>query len=253
MSSAPSILVAIPAHNEEKYIDRVLPRVLQYQLPVMVVDDGSSDSTAALAAKWPVELVRKPKNSGYGRVMQDIFTWSTMRGFDWVITMDCDEQHEPAFIPEFIRAIESNDVDVISGSRYLRHHKNDTVAPADRSEINRTLTLEINQYLDGAFESPLTDSFCGFKAYRAAACHALQLTANGYEFPMQFWVQAAANRLRVREIAVPKIYLDLNRTFGNGLDDPDRRLSVYRDTLLHELERCHGRLAYLRRSVCPRT
>lgn len=253
MSSEPSILIAIPAHNEEKYIDRVLPRVLQYQLPVMVVDDGSSDSTAALAAKWPVELVRKPKNSGYGRVMQDIFTWSTMRGFDWVITMDCDEQHEPAFIPEFIRAIESNDVDVISGSRYLRHHKNDTVAPADRSEINRTLTLEINQYLDGAFEAPLTDSFCGFKAYRAAACHALQLTANGYEFPMQFWVQAAANRLRVREIAVPKIYLDLNRTFGNGLDDPDRRLSVYRDTLLNELERCHGRLAYLRRSVCPRT
>ena len=252
MNCAPSILVAIPAHNEEKYIDRVLPRVLQFQLPVMVVDDGSTDSTAARAAKWPVELVRNPKNSGYGRVMQDIFAWSTMRGFDWVITMDCDEQHEPAFIPEFIRAIESDDVDVISGSRYLRHHQNDTVAPADRSEINRTLTLEINQYLNGAFESPLTDSFCGFKAYRSAACHALQLNANGYEFPMQFWVQAAANRLRVREIAVPKIYLDPNRTFGNGLDDPDRRLSVYRDTLLHELERCHGRLAYLRRSVCPR-
>ena len=82
MNCAPSILVAIPAHNEEKYIDRVLPRVLQFQLPVMVVDDGSTDSTAARAAKWPVELVRNPKNSGYGRVMQDIFAWSTMRGFD---------------------------------------------------------------------------------------------------------------------------------------------------------------------------
>ena len=253
MSPAPSILVAIPAHNEEQYIDRVLPRVLQHGLPVLVVDDGSTDSTAARAASWPVELVRKPKKGGYGRVMQDIFAGSAMRGFDWVITMDCDEQHEPAFIPEFVRAIEFDNVDVVSGSRYLRHHAGDTIAPADRSEINRTLTSEINELLAGAFESPLTDSFCGFKAYRSVACNALRLDTNGYEFPMQFWVQAAANRLRVREIAVPKIYLDHNRTFGNGLDDPIRRLSVYRDTLRHELERCHGRLAHLRRSTYART
>lgn len=252
MSDSPSILIAIPAHNEELYIDRVLPRVLEHGLPVLVVDDGSTDSTAARAVRWPVELVRNPKNAGYGRVMQDIFAWSSMRGFDWVITMDCDDQHEPAFIPEFVRAIRCDDTDVVSGSRYLRPHADDQDAPPDRSEINRQLTAEINQHLAGAFASPLTDSFCGFKAYRATACSALRLDANGYEFPMQFWVQAAANRLRVREIAVPRIYLDPNRTFGNGLDDPARRLSVYRDTLRHELERCHGRLAHLRRSTCSR-
>ncbi len=245
MPSAPSILVAIPAHNEERSVDRVLPRVLQANLPVLVIDDGSTDSTAARAAHWPVQLVRNAQNVGYGRVMQDILAWSAMRDFDWVITMDCDEQHEPEFLPEFVRAIHRDDADVISGSRYLRTHENDQEAPPDRSEINRILTAEINGHLEGAFAIPLTDSFCGFKAYRTRACDALRLDANGYEFPMQFWVQAAANRLRVREIAVPRIYLDATRSFGNGLDDPTRRLSVYRETLHRELSRCRGRLAYV--------
>ncbi len=250
MAPAPSILVAIPAHNEEQSVDRVLPRVLQSNLPVLVVDDGSTDSTAARAARWPVQLVRNARNVGYGRVMQDILAWSAMRNFDWVITMDCDEQHEPEFLPEFVRAIQRDDADVISGSRYLRSHKNDQDAPADRSEINRVLTAEINEQLEGAFAIALTDSFCGFKAYRTRACDALRLDANGYEFPMQFWVQAAANRLRVREIAVPRIYLDATRSFGDGLDDPTRRLQVYRDTLHRELRRCQGRLTYLQRAAC---
>ncbi|MSR69211.1 MAG: glycosyltransferase family 2 protein [Phycisphaerales bacterium] len=250
MRPTPSILVAIPAHNEERSVDRVLPRVLQFNLPVLVIDDGSTDSTAARAASWPVQLVRNAKNVGYGRVMQDVLAWSAMRDFDWVITMDCDEQHEPEFLPEFIRAIMIDDADVISGSRYLRRHQNDQDAPADRREVNRTLTAELNAQLDGAFASPLTDSFCGFKAYRTRACNALRLDANGYEFPMQFWVQAAANRLRVREIAVPRIYLDASRSFGNGLDDPERRLQVYRATLHRELSRCRGRLSYLHRAAC---
>lgn len=248
MRIARSILVAIPAHNEEKYIDRVLPRVLEHGLPVLVIDDGSTDSTAARTAAWLVELVRNPRNVGYGRVMQDIFAWSRMREFDWVITMDCDEQHEPAFIPAFVEAIARDDQDVISGSRYLTRHAGDHEAPADRSEINRELTAEINRQLGGAFAVPLTDSFCGFKAYRTAALAAMRFDADGYDFPMQFWVQAAANRLRVSEIAVPRIYLDASRSFGSGLDDPVRRLQTYKNTLERELVRCAGRLVHLRRS-----
>ncbi len=252
MTAVPSILIAIPAHNEQSHIDRVLPRVLKFGLPVMVVDDGSTDATAVRAAAWPVELVRNPQNVGYGRVMQDIFAWASMRDFDWVITMDCDEQHEPEYLPAFVREIKSDNADVISGSRYLRRHADDQDAPIDRREINGILTAELNEHLAGAFETPLTDSFCGFKAYRAHACHALQLDADGYEFPMQFWVQAAANRLRVREIAVPRIYLDASRAFGNGLDDPTRRLQIYRETIHRELHRCRGRLASRVRTECER-
>jgi hypothetical protein len=66
---------------------------------------------------------------------------------------------------------------------------------------------------------------------------------------MQFWVQSAANRLRVREIAVPRLYLDASRSFGDGLDDAEVRLAHYRSTLARELERCKGRLASSRRAL----
>ncbi len=242
MPQRPSILVAIPAHNEEASVDRVLPCALEHGLPVLLIDDGSTDKTAARASAWPVELIRNAANLGYGRVMRDIFAWASSRGFDWVITMDCDEQHEPRFIPDFVRAIRADTSDVISGSRYLKRHGSDQPAPTHRREINRTLTRELNEVLGGKLGCELTDSFCGFKAYRTHACEALRLDADGYEFPMQFWVQAAANRLRVREIAVPRLYLDLSRSFGDGLDDPSVRLAVYRETLQRELARCRGRL-----------
>ncbi|MSR28939.1 MAG: glycosyltransferase family 2 protein [Phycisphaerales bacterium] len=243
MPSGPSILVAIPAHNEAESVDRVLPAALEHGLPVLLIDDGSTDRTAVLASAWPVELVRNPINVGYGRVMRDILAFGASRGFDWIITMDCDEQHEPRFIPEFVRAIRADTADVISGSRYLKRHASDQPAPSHRREINKSLTAEINTALGTRLGCTLTDSFCGFKAYRTHACSALHLDADGYDFPMQFWVQAAANRLRTREIAVPRLYLDPSRTFGDGLDDPDQRLSVYRATLAREIERCRGRLA----------
>ncbi len=242
MPRGPSILIAIPAHNEVESVDRVLPAVLEHGLPVLLVDDGSTDSTAARASAWPVELLRNRKNMGYGRVMRDIFAWTATRGFDWVITMDCDEQHEPSHIPEFVRAIRANAADVISGSRYLKHHIDDQAAPADRREINLTLTNELNAALGGRLGCVLTDSFCGYKAYRTSACSGLCLSADGYEFPMQFWVQAAANQLRVSEIPVPRLYLDPKRSFGGTLDDPVARLAHYRATMAGELARCQARL-----------
>jgi dolichol-phosphate mannosyltransferase len=68
------------------------------------------------------------------------------------------------------------------------------------------------------------------------------LDVDGYDFPLQFWVQAVAHGLRVDEIPVPRIYVDLNRSFGSELDDPTRRLALYRATFERELARCAGRL-----------
>jgi dolichol-phosphate mannosyltransferase len=161
--------------------------------------------------------------------LRDAFAFAAAHRYDWVITMDCDEQHEPRFIPAFLRAIERDDADVVSGSRYLRADGDD--APADRRRINRMITAELNTALGWS----LTDSFCGFKAHRTSAMSRLRLDVTGYDFPLQFWVQAAALGLRITEIPVSRIYVDLTRTFGNGLDDPQHRLATYRATLAREL------------------
>jgi len=237
-------LVAIPVYNEEKHVVRVLSAVLKFADHVLVLDDGSTDRTPELLHKLPVDVIRHCRNRGYGRSLIDAFYWSRVGSstsdgaFDWLITMDCDEQHEPAAIPRFLEAAAADDVDVISGSRYLSTFEGDDSPPPERRAINGVLTDELNRRLG----LKLTDSFCGFKAYRVSALEKLRLSEPGYAFPMQFWVQAVAAGLRIREIPVRLIYNDLNRTFGGPLNDPEIRMNHYRRVLHCELQRCENRL-----------
>ena len=238
MANNPRTLLGIPVYNEEKHVGKVLDEVRRYADDVLIIDDGSTDRTPMLLAQRPVEVIRHAENRGYGRSMQDMLRWARFDGFDWLITMDCDEQHEPDAIPLFIDAIREDDADVLSGSRYLDPTPMDDSPPADRRKINETITHELNERLG----LQLTDSFCGFKAYRVSACDRLSLDVDGYEFPMQFWVQAAAHGLRIREIPVRLIYNDPKRSFGGPLDNPESRLEHYRNTMHRELQRCEARL-----------
>lgn len=231
-------LIAIPVYNEGKYVCPVLTRVLEYAKDVLVIDDGSTDETVRLLPKLPVEVIRHSVNRGYGRAMRDAFAWAEISGYDWVITMDCDEQHEPAAIPSFLAAARENRADVVSGSRYAKVGQDADNPPPDRRAINETITAEINERLG----LQLTDSFCGFKAYRVEALRRLNLTEHGYAFPMQFWVQAVAQGLRIQEIPVKLIYNDPNRTFGGPMDDPAIRIKHYRRVLHCELEKWANKL-----------
>ncbi|MBT8486240.1 MAG: glycosyltransferase family 2 protein [Phycisphaerales bacterium] len=239
--TAQRVLVGIPVYNEEPSVSRVLDEVRRYAADVLVIDDGSSDGTPMRLARQPVEVIRHAENRGYGRSMQDMLRWARFDGFDWLITMDCDEQHEPASIPDFMRAIAAGHADVISGSRYLEPTAFDDAPPSDRRRINHSITEELNDRLG----LEITDAFCGFKAYRVSACDRLRLDVDGYDFPMQFWVQAVAQGLRISEIPVRLIYNDPSRSFGGPLDDPESRLAHYHRTMHRELKRCAGRLPAL--------
>lgn len=239
---SPRILIGIPVYNEEQYVAKVLGEVRKYASTesggILVIDDGSTDSTPMRLAEQPVEVIRHAENRGYGRSMQDMIRWAAFDGFDWLITMDCDEQHEPAVIPRFVEHILADEADVISGSRYLNNTPLDDAPPSDRRAINKTITEELNERL----ELSITDAFCGFKAYRVSACEKLSLDVDGYDFPMQFWVQAIAHGLRIKELAVRLIYNDPSRSFGGPLDNPESRLEHYRQTMCREIERCRDLL-----------
>ena len=241
------LLVAVPVFNEQKHAAAVLERLTdisrhpvlvgasdRVELTVLVIDDGSTDATPSLLAHFPVEVIRHATNRGYGHSLQDAFRWARVDGHDWVITMDCDEQHEPAAIPSFVEAIREDDADVVSGSRYLAPPDDaEGSPPPDRRRINTGVTAELNQRL--GFK--ITDAFCGFKAYRTSSLERLSFNVDGYAFPLQFWVQAAAKGLRVKEVPVKLIYNDLNRSFGGPLDDAAKRLEHYRQVLHCELKR----------------
>jgi len=228
------LLIAIPVFNEQKYLGRVLDKVRRFHPDVLVVDDGSTDDTPRiLAARTDVAVIRHPTNRGYGQSLIDAFAYGERHGYDWVITMDCDEQHEPEMIPQFKRLIESDRWDVISGSRYLHPSCDDDLPPEDRRSINAQLTGLLNDLL----RLDITDAFCGYKAHRVSAMAKLCLTETGYAFPMQFWPQVVHHGLRLTEIPVRLIYNDPTRHFGGKLDDAGERLRHYLDVLDREIKR----------------
>ena len=228
------LLIAIPVFNEQKYLGRVLDKVRQFHTDILVIDDGSTDETPRiLAARTDVKVIRHADNLGYGQSLIDAFRFAERQGYDWVITMDCDEQHEPEMIPEFVRHIASDRWDVISGSRYLGPRSGEDLPPEDRRSINARITKLLNELLGLG----LTDAFCGYKAHRVSAMSRLCLDVTGYAFPMQFWPQVWGAGLGVTEIPVRLIYNDPTRHFGGKLDDATERLRHYLEVLEGEMKR----------------
>lgn len=228
-------LIAIPVYNEERHLEQVLAEVKRYSDEVLVVNDGSTDGTShLLAGRQDLHLIQHRRNQGYGAAITSAMAFALARGYSVLITMDCDGQHEPSRIPVLFEALGS-DVDIVSGSRYLRCFRQDAEPPPDRRQINHLITQELNR----RFDLGLTDAFCGFKAYRVAALRQLHLTETGWGMPLQLWVQAAAARprLRIKEVGVPRLYLDPKRAFGGALNDPQERLRYYRDVIEREASR----------------
>lgn len=228
---ATRFLTALPVYNEVRHVDAILAEVRRYSPEVLVVDDGSTDGTSErLAQIAGIRVERHARNRGYGAGLRTAFDLAIREGYDVVVTIDCDGQHEPQRIPRFVAALDG--WDIVSGSRYLKTYLGDADAPQDRRRINEQITAELNARLGLG----LTDAFCGFKAYRVEALRALHLTEDGYAMPLELWVQAAHHQFRVRELPVPRIYLEEKRSFGGSLDDAFTRLQYYHDVIERSLE-----------------
>ncbi|MEI8371493.1 MAG: glycosyltransferase family 2 protein [Planctomycetota bacterium] len=219
-------LTALPVYNEVHHISLVLDEVLRHCREVLVVEDGSHDGTAEiLAARGDVYVVTHAQNRGYGAALQSAFDFALHNGYDVLVTIDCDGQHQPCMIPQLIARIE--EADIVSGSRYLKEFSGDRLPPEERRRINQLITQRVNRQLGLC----LTDAFCGFKAYRVPILGKFSLTELGYAMPLELWVQAVALGLKIIEVPVPRIYLEEARSFGGALDHGPTRLKVYEEVL----------------------
>ena len=169
------ILTAVPVYNEAKHVREVLAQIRQYSSHILVVNDGSTDGTGKLLdGESGIARVDHTSNRGYGAALISAFQFAMERDVEVLVTMDCDGQHEPSRIAVLLEAI--HDCDIVSGSRYYRDFRQDTPAPSDRRFINATITREVNS----RYGFDLTDSFCGFKAYRREALEKLRITEQGW-------------------------------------------------------------------------
>jgi glycosyltransferase involved in cell wall biosynthesis len=228
-------LTALPVYNEAAHVTAVLDEVVRNAGDVLVVDDGSTDGTRQLLAqRRDVTVISHPQNRGYGAALRTAFEYAIAHDYEVLVTIDCDGQHEPQRISQLAAACA--DADLVSGSRYLELDDAARQAPVDRRRINVQVTEELNCRLG----LKPTDAFCGFKAYRVEALKKLKVTEAGYAMPLELWVQAAFQGLRIIELPVPLIYLDEKRSFGGALDDAGTRLAYYHAVIDRAVTACAG-------------
>jgi len=236
-------LLIVPIYNEEKYLSEVVDEIkknVSAATEVLAINDGSTDRSGEILAEVPdITVLTHPENMGYGQTLIDGFRCALEGGYEATITIDCDWQHEPHLIGEFEKEVAS--CDIVSGSRYLK--PSDETAPAERAEINRKITALINE-ITGL---NITDAFCGFKAYRVEALRKLHITEPSYGMPLQLWIQAAAQKLRVKEVPVGLIYVDRKRTFPGKLRERAHRLRYYLSIIERETARYRHLLPLERR------
>lgn len=244
----PRLLTALPVFNEETHIVGVLAEVRKYSDDILVVDDGSSDGTPRVLASIPgIRVVTHAENQGYGAALRSAFEYAIEHEYDVLVTIDCDGQHEPRLIPALateVFPLESEAIDIVSGSRYLQQFSGDSTPPEDRRRINMAVTAMLNERLGMS----LTDSFCGFKAYRVESLPKFHITELGYAMPLQLWAQAVGAGMRIVEFPVPLIYLAEKRSFGGSLDDARRRMAYYQEVLEREMAELS-----LPSAICPET
>lgn len=226
-------LIALPAFNEKKDIGFIISQIKKYDLDILVIDDGSTDGTQEQLSKiYNINTIVHEGNLGYGHTIIDAFEYGISNGYDSIITMDCDGQHIPDEIQIFLTQIAN--YDIVSGSRYLiEDNKHNPKIPPDRYAIN----MEITQILNKITKLNLTDSFCGFKAYKIDALKKMKLTETGYGMPLQLWMQVWKLGLRIKEIPVKLIYDNTSRSFSGELDNPATRLSYYKEIIKKEINK----------------
>lgn len=179
----PCFCVVIPVYNHGLTVGRVI-RGAREHFPVIVVDDGSTDNTAAvLAAEEDIQLVTLPCNQGKGAALRAGLRAAEESGYTHAITLDADGQHSPAELPSFARASSRQPDAFVIGVRDLV--KED--APRGRRITNNISTF----WFKVETGVPLQDTQCGFRSYPLAAIGRLHVTSQRYAYELDVMVKAA--------------------------------------------------------------
>ena len=199
-------LVVIPTYQEVGNVEEVLRRS-RAALPegeVLIVDDGSPDGTAdraeAVAADLGgVSVLRRTSKDGLGAAYRAGFAWGIERGFEVLVEMDADLQHDPAALPRLVGAIEGG-AELAIGSRYVEGG-----SIPSWSWHRRALSIWGNRYAAFVLALPVSDATSGFRAYHANALRLLDTSAfraDGYGFQIETAYRVSRAGGRIVEVPI---------------------------------------------------
>lgn len=205
------IIAGISAYNEEIAIGSIVLQAQDYADEVIVVDDGSSDETASIAAKAGASVIQHDENRGKGGAIQTLLGHVQHRDFDALVLLDGDGQHIPNDIPDVIDPVLDDDYDVSIGSRYLNQEKTET--PAYRRFGQRVLDLMTL----GSARRNVSDSQSGFRALSAEAVSRLTIRTDGMGVESEMINSAVENGLEMTEVPIDVRYEEIDGQTHNPL------------------------------------
>lgn len=191
------VAILIPAYNAEPMIGEVLDSVLPVGLPVIAVNDGSTDRTAeVLASRTPRFVETHAVNRGKGSALKTGFARAAAEGFTHVLTLDADGQHPVESIPDFLRKCAAKPYAILVGNRF-----------GDGTIRSMPLVRRLSNGLSSrlislAAGSPIPDAQCGMRVYPLAVLQEFPLVSDGYALESEVLVKAGRRGVEVENIPI---------------------------------------------------
>ena len=197
----PNIMICIPTYNAELTISEAVKKCKEYADLVLVVNDGSTDNSAAIAKEAGAEVLTHKINLGYGGAIKSCLTESLKRKAKVTITFDADLQHDPKDLLKLIEPIISEKADIVIGSRFLE--ESNSVKPYRKLGI-KLITTMVNSFSG----SKIQDAESGLRSYGHDALKKIvsSLETEGMGMSAEILLKAAVHKLKIIEVPRKEMY-----------------------------------------------
>jgi len=226
----------VPCYNEARTIGELVRGIRKRLSNVVVVDDGSSDATRALALDAGAWVLRHERNRGKGAALQTGLKAAWDRGYSWAALLDGDGQHSPEDIPALLACAEATGAELVIGNRMQK--------PEDMSWLRRLVNRWMSREISRLAGRPIPDSQCGFRLIKLAAWERFDFRASHFEVESEMALGFARRGCRVEFVPVQTIPRS-RPSHIRPLRDTWRWGRWWREELnklneLNELNRLHG-------------
>ncbi len=213
MPSPARRVVVLPAYRAEKTVRDVVAGIPRGEVDrILLVDDASLDRTAELAVELGIDVIKHPRNLGYGGNQKTCYANALLMGAEVVVMLHPDGQYDPGLVPALCRAVEQGQGDIVLGSRWLGIDPAATGMPKWKRLGNRFLTWMENRVLG----LNLSEYHTGYRAYSRRFLQTIPFAenSNDFVFDTQVLVQAAAFGFRIGEIPAIGRYFEDASSIG---------------------------------------
>jgi len=208
------VCVIIPCYNEAASIARLVRAAKMYVAAVLVVDDCSSDDTAAEAEAAGAIVLTHHRNLGKGAALKTGFKAAAKHGYAAAVTIDGDGQHDTTEIPLFLETYQSGGCDVVLGNRM-----NDTRSmPLVRRVTNRFTSWAISRMVG----VPIADTQCGFRLISLDFWTAVRLDSCRFDLESEILIKACRGGARIKQVQIRTIYFGTDNSKINPVTDTMR-------------------------------